>query len=201
MSYRHEPRQFWTSQEAEKVSNVFNNTRVPSDDVQRRKSFFFPEQWSKCIFHSSSLVLPSKTCNSFNFHLVVKVKPGDSILPPLGTSVPPNAACSREQPVALGRRRNQPQQKKLSKETSRLGIAICFSEYAEPIELWKRKWGKKNKRWESSPPMADGVAEARGRGGGGEGKRSAVAAHPHCSSTSSSSLIRRQPPPPSLVPI
>jgi len=87
----------------------------------------------------------------------------------------------------------------LSKETSRLGIAICFSKYAEPIELWKRKWGKKNKRWESSPPMADGVAEARGRdGGGGEGKRSAVAAHPHCSSTSSSSLIRRQTPPPSL---
>ena len=106
--------------------------------------------------------------------------------------------------MALGRRRNRwnanlsSYSKNLSKETSRLGIAICLSKYAKPIELWKRKWGKKNKRWESSPPMADGVAEARGRGGGGEGKRSAVAAHPHCSSTSSSSLIRRQTPPPSL---
>ena len=57
-------------------------------------------------FQSSSLVLPSETCNWFNFHLAVKVKPVHSILPPLGTSVPPNAACSKEQPVALGRRRN-----------------------------------------------------------------------------------------------
>ena len=50
MSYRHEPRQFWTSQEAEKVSNVFNNIRVPSDDVQRRKSFFFPSSGANAFF-------------------------------------------------------------------------------------------------------------------------------------------------------
>ena len=131
--------------------------------------------------------------------------------------IAPDMSPSKEHPVALGRRRNQwnanlsSHSKKLSKGTSRLHKwwgdlrlhtkalqSVPPTKYAKPIELWKRKWGKKNKRWESSPPMADGVAEARGRGGGGEGKRSAVAAHPHCSSTSSSSLIRRQTPPPSL---
>jgi len=42
MSYRHEPRQFWTSQEAEKVCDVFNKTSVPSDDLERRNFFFSP---------------------------------------------------------------------------------------------------------------------------------------------------------------
>jgi len=72
----------------------------------RGEKVFFSRAVEQMHFQSSSLVLPSETCNWFNFHLAVKVKPVHSILPPLGTSVPPNAACSKEQPVALGRRRN-----------------------------------------------------------------------------------------------
>ena len=106
--------------------------------ILRGGIFFFRRAVEQMHFQSSSLVLPSKTCNWFNFQLVVKVKPGDSILPPLGTSVPPNAACSREQPVALGRRRNQPQQDKPARHCN-LFLQVCRADWTLEKEVGEKE--------------------------------------------------------------
>ena len=79
MSYRHEPRQFLTFEEAEKVSNVLIKTECHLMIFRGGIFFFDRAVVEQMHFQSSSLVLPSKTCNWFNFQLVVKVKPGDSI--------------------------------------------------------------------------------------------------------------------------